>query len=250
VPLIVTEALVLHVLDYRETSRIFRLATREAGVCSVIARGARRPKSRFGAALDLFAEGTAQLITHPHRDLHTLAAFDVTRARTPIAARWDRFTAASALAELVMRIAEGEPHEGLFDVVQGAFDHLAAAGEGEADRAGLAGAWAVLNELGFSPALDACVRCDVELPREVNAHFVPALGGVLCPACATLSPPGRRLPATARRAIGLWLEGGDSEPVDAASTRAHQRLLREFIQAHLGDGRPLRALEVWEQGAS
>jgi hypothetical protein len=32
-----------------------------------------------------------------------------------------------------------------------------------------------------------------------------------------------------------------------ASTRAHQRLLREFLAEHLTDGRPLRALEMWEE---
>ncbi len=248
--LIVTEALVLHVLDYRETSRILRLATREAGVCSVIARGARRPRSRFGAALDLFAQGTAQLVTHPQRDLHTLAAFDVTRARTPLAATWGRFTAASALAELVMRVAEGEPQPHLFDAVERAFDAIAAAGGDAASGTGLAGAWSVLHELGFSPALDNCVRCDADLPHDAPADFVPSLGGVVCPSCVTQAPPGRRLPVAARDALRDWLDGRHTEPLAPAAVRAHQRLLREFMYAHLGDGRPLRALEVWEQGTS
>ena len=40
--LVVSDALVLHVQDYLESSRIVRLATREHGVQSVLARGARR----------------------------------------------------------------------------------------------------------------------------------------------------------------------------------------------------------------
>jgi DNA repair protein RecO (recombination protein O) len=36
-----TDAIVLHAFDYRETSRIVRLATRDVGMVSVIARGAR-----------------------------------------------------------------------------------------------------------------------------------------------------------------------------------------------------------------
>ena len=58
-----------------------RLATREAGVQSAPARGARRPKSRYGTALDLFASGTAEIYVKPGRELHTLASFDVTIAR-------------------------------------------------------------------------------------------------------------------------------------------------------------------------
>jgi DNA repair protein RecO (recombination protein O) len=36
-------------------------------------------------------------------------------------------------------------------------------------------------------------------------------------------------------------------PLGDAETRAHQRLLREFLAEHLTDGRPLRALEMWEE---
>ena len=38
--LVVTEAIVLHAFDYLESSRILRLVTRDAGVRSVLARGA------------------------------------------------------------------------------------------------------------------------------------------------------------------------------------------------------------------
>src|SRR5919109_594556 len=92
--LLVTEAIVLHVFDYLESSRIFRLVTREAGVRSALARGARRSTRRFGSALDLFAQGTAQLHIKPGRDLDTLGAFDVERARPELAADLARFTGA------------------------------------------------------------------------------------------------------------------------------------------------------------
>ena len=56
-PLVETDAIVLHAFDYSETSRILRLATRDAGVQSVLARGARRYRSKVGTAVDLFAQG-------------------------------------------------------------------------------------------------------------------------------------------------------------------------------------------------
>src|ERR687883_499648 len=85
-PLLATDAVVLHAFDYLESSRILRLATREAGVQSVLAKGARRSRARFGTALDLFAQGLAQLYVKPGRELQTLAEFDVTRARPELAA--------------------------------------------------------------------------------------------------------------------------------------------------------------------
>jgi hypothetical protein len=42
------------------------------------------------------------------------------------------------------------------------------------------------------------------------------------------------------------LEGDDSVHLTDAEARSHQRLLREFLGAHLSDDRPLRAFAVWE----
>src|SRR5439155_13920384 len=102
---VVTDAIVLHAFDYLESSRILKLVTREAGVRSVLARGARRSKKRFGAALDLYAQGTAELETKTGRDLDTLNAFDISRARPQLATQLSRFTGASMIAELTLRFA-------------------------------------------------------------------------------------------------------------------------------------------------
>jgi DNA repair protein RecO (recombination protein O) len=96
--LLATDAVVLHAFDYMESSRIVRLATRETGVVSVLARGVRRAKSRFGGSLDLYTGGVAQLIVRSGRDLQSLTAFDVTRSRHQLAASLPRFTAAAAVA--------------------------------------------------------------------------------------------------------------------------------------------------------
>jgi DNA repair protein RecO (recombination protein O) len=71
-------------------------------------------------------------------------------------------------------------------------------------------------------------------------------GGALCARCARLGPRGRQLPAEARETLRCWLAGEASALGDPASRRAHQRLLREFLEEHLGDGRPLRAFVTWE----
>jgi DNA repair protein RecO (recombination protein O) len=72
-------------------------------------------------------------------------------------------------------------------------------------------------------------------------------GGALCARCSRLAPAGRVLPAEARTALRDFLAGRHDLSLDDASGRAHQRLLREFLTEHLADGRPLRALELWEQ---
>ena len=83
--LVITPAVVLQTYRYSETSKVVRLATRELGIQSAIAKGVLRPKSRFGAALEFLSEGEAQLYYRDSRELHTLAAFDATNLRRGLA---------------------------------------------------------------------------------------------------------------------------------------------------------------------
>ena len=121
------------------------------------------------------------------------------------------------------------------------------AGTGEAGQAALAGAWHLVAELGFAPAVDECAACHAPVPEAAAVPFSHAAGGVLCARCAALAPGGRPLPPRARLALRRWTAGEPHEAMPTADAAAHQRLLRLFLQAHLTDGRPLPAFDVWEQ---
>lgn len=246
-PLIVTQAIVLHAFDYLESSRVLRLITREAGVQSVIAKGARRTRGRVGTGVDLFAEGEAQIYIKPTRDLHTLGAFDVTSSRTELAMEMTRFTAASALAELTLRIAGDDANTAMFDGLSSAFDVIAAASAGAVVERALAAAWQIIADAGFTPALDDCAACHASLARDATVAFSHPAGGALCENCARRASVARRLPAAARDVIREWQNGGAAAELTPLDARAHQRLLREFIREHVtSDDRPLRAFAAWE----
>ncbi len=246
---LVTEALVLHAFDYLETSRIIRLMTRDAGVQSVIARGARNSRKRFGSAVDLFAQGTAEIHIRPNRELHALGSFEVTRGRAGFALDVGRFTAGSMIAELALRTASDEPAPGLFDAVEMTLDRLAAAPPDETIDTALSGAWHIVATLGFTPALDVCANCHTELDPQVRVSFSHSAGGALCARCAVHASGSRVLPSPARNALREWITGGRAPGLDPNEGRAHQRLLREFFHEHMGNDRELRAFRVWEQGA-
>jgi DNA repair protein RecO (recombination protein O) len=245
-PLVTTEAVVLHAFNYLESSRIYRLATRDAGVQSVLAKGARRSRTRYGSAVDLFAQGEVQLYLKPNRELHNLAAFDVTRARPELAEVPGRFTAASAVSELMLRFARDDPSPTLFDALVAALDAIGRAPAGETAGAALAGAWHLVAELGFAPSIDNCGNCHREIAADASAPFSHPAGGVLCGDCSRRSSATRVLPPDARLAVREWMAGRPNPTTDAASCRAHQRLLREFLAEHLTDGRALTAYAVWE----
>ena len=242
--LLVTEAIVLHAFDYLESSRIVRLVTRDAGMRSGIAKGARKSSRRFGGGLDLFAQGTVQLHTKPGRDLDILSGFEDVRTRTVLGEDLDRFNGAEAIAELVILFGRDGADEQLFAATETAFDTLSRTSGAGATEATLAGAWQIIDALGFSPALSDCAECAAPIADADSAMFSQSAGGVLCNRCAHLSAGGRKLPPAARRAIAGWIAGAHTE-ISETDARAHQRLLREFLAYHLQDGRTMRAFDMW-----
>jgi DNA repair protein RecO (recombination protein O) len=245
---LVTEAIVLHAFDYLEASRIIRLMTRDAGIQSVLARGARSSRKRFGSALDLFAQGTTEIDVRPNRELQSLVSMEVRRARPQLATDVGRFTAASMIVELALRTSSDEPAPGLFDSVEAALDGVALSLPESSVDAALSGAWHMIATLGFTPALDVCANCHADLDASSAVRFSHTAGGALCDRCGALATGCRLLPRDARDALRAWMASAVAPQLDPAGARAHQRLLREFFQEHMGGDRELKAFNVWEKG--
>ena len=183
-PLVSTPAIVQSALRYSETSKIVRLATREFGVQSAIAKGALRPRSRFGGALQLLSEGQAQFLTKEHRELHTLTAFDLTRLHVGLAGALDRYATASVLAEVMLRFAPPDPHPESFDLLRNALAVMESSPAEAVEALGLRLLWQQVGILGFAPSLDACVLDGIAVPVDGALTFSASEGGALCAGCA------------------------------------------------------------------
>lgn len=252
--LVTTRAVVLRTYRYSETSKIVRLATRDLGVQSAIAKGVSRPKSRFGAGLELLSEGDAQLYYRDNRDLQTLAAFDVERLRRELAGDLDRFAAAMVLAELMVRMAPPAPLPAAYDAFTGALDDLALVSGETLHAGGIRAVWRLLAVLGFEPSLRECVRDATAVGGDGEpVAFSTAEGGVICEACVRSQPPATvtRLPPDAWRDLCAMLDREAPLPqLDAPHAAAHRRLAARFVRHHLEDTGPaetLPALVFWER---
>jgi len=244
-PLVSTPAIILGALRYGETSKIVKLATRDHGVQSAIAKGALRPRSRFGAALQLLSEGTATYLAKENRELNVLTGFDLVHLHEGLAHRLDRYAAAGALAEITLRLGVGEPHPHSYDLLSRSLGLLEAVPDEAVDIVGLRALWRLAASLGFTPSLEVCARDGVAVPPAGPAAFSLAEGGVLCRACAR-ERPSTELPEEARQALqALLLEGEDPPLLDARHLAAHRRLLSRWVRTHVMDDRDLPALEFW-----
>ena len=241
-----TRALVLQAFPYSETSKVLRLYTLEHGLRSVIAKGALRPRSRYGGVLEPFTEGTATFYLREGRDLHTLSGFDLLRSRQALGRSLLGFAGASLQAELVMRTATEAAHPALYHTLVDAWDALAEADSPEAALASaLTGAWTLVALQGFEPEAGACVRCGRPLAADEPARFDAEAGGAVCTRCRTA---GRILDPATRHELRR-MTAGDAPARGVARPGAHRALLRAYLAAQLGEERPLRALDLFLESA-
>ena len=243
---VATPAIVLATLRYSDSSKIVRLATRDLGVQSAIAKGALRPKSKFGASLQVLSDGQAQLFLKEGRELQTLGAFDLTRLRVELAKDLDRFAAANALAEVMLRCAPPAPHPAAFDALRNGLDALVLAPALAVDVLAIRLLWQLVGVLGFAPALDHCAKCGAPLDLRAGIAFSPRDGGALCGHCAAGRPVSRLDKEDAEGLRRLVAGDGDLPALDDKHAAAHRRLLARWVREHLGEGAPLPALEYWQ----
>lgn len=243
---VATPAIVLATLRYGETSKIVRLATRDLGVQSAIAKGASRPKSRFGAALQVLSDGEAELYIKEGRELQTLGAFDLTKLRIELAGDLDRYAAANALAEVMLRCAPPAPHPAAFEALRNGLDALTIAPRIAVEVLALRVLWQLVGVLGFAPSLEQCARCGAPLDLSLGLTFSPRDGGALCPACAAGHPVARLSSGDAEGLRRLVAGDGELPLLEPKQAAAHRRLLARWVREHLGEGAPLPALEYWQ----
>ena len=189
-----TKAIVLRTRRMGETSKLVTLYTEEFGKISVTAKGARRPKSKFGAGLEVMTEIQAVCYVRDDRDLHTLSDCEVLRTFPQLLNDIQRMAYGSGACEMVDRLTiDGEPAERLYRCLIGVL-----AGFEEVESAQIEPLFwyyqlRVADALGYRPELSCCVSCGAGLASGGGGgewhQFSPALGGAICAPCSRQTTP-------------------------------------------------------------
>lgn len=177
-----TEAIVLRVIEFSETSVVTTLYTRDFGKITALAKGARRPKSPFEAALDRLAR-CAVLFLHKTSGAMSLLTEAKLLHRFRAGQRsLPRLYAGYYAAELLLDLTdEGDPQPELFEKAWRTLDAL----DGDAPPATtiLQFELAVLRLMGNLPELDHCVACGQEVLPASRAAIGLLASGLYCPQC-------------------------------------------------------------------
>ena len=101
-----TDAVVLRTLDYSETSLIVQLLTRRHGRIAVMAKGARRPKSKFGATLQPMSYVQVVYYYKENRGLQTLTEAAYVQRFPNLTTDLERLTVGLRLVEFAHAVLE------------------------------------------------------------------------------------------------------------------------------------------------
>jgi DNA repair protein RecO (recombination protein O) len=176
-----TEAVVLRSIRYGEADRIVHLYSATRGRIGGIAKGSRRPKSRFGGRLEPFFR--LNLVLYEGRgDLLTVTGASTLEGYGRLRSSGPALGAAGRACDAVLRLLDsGEPNEAAYNLLCNYLGLL----DSEPDAASAPGAALAFRlklalAAGFSPELASCASCG---EADHLTSFSGAAGGVVCASC-------------------------------------------------------------------
>lgn len=252
-----TQAAVLRVIPFSETSRIVTWLTSDYGKISTVIKGSQRRNSRFLGQYDLFYTCELLFYLRIYQGLHIVKECSPLKFRSSLRTRWKATACASYFADAVSRICPVHaPHPELYHWLDSVFDFLC--GQDPVDKCLFWFELKLMEVMGLSPQLSDCLKCKRPLSRlgeaglsesrrstglagEVPRHvFSYVQGGVYCPGCSDV-----RMPDTVEISpdiLGLlrfwqssptW-QSAERSKCTGRQTGAAETILGLLLQYHLG----------------
>jgi DNA repair protein RecO (recombination protein O) len=245
VPVYTSEALILRTYKLGETDRIVVFLTRDRGKKRGVARGARRPKSRYIGALEPLTRAGVAYYEREQRDLVRLNYVEPTRS--PLSGvSGDALGYVGYFAELIDEWApEAHANERLYRLGSSVVEALATGAPVEV-LARYFEYWLLRLE-GVYPSIRQCPGC--ASPLAPGAAMPPRETTLFCRACSP-SNSGTVLSSEAmaflKRATSVPPENLAVLPLGTRAAReletAHRRLINVHLEKELKSARVLREM--------
>jgi len=225
-----TEAIVLRSIRYGEADRILHLYTTARGRVNAIAKGVRRPRSRFGGRLEPFFR--LDMMLHEGRgELLTVTGVSTVDGFARLRATGLSLTAAARSCDAVLRLLDSaEPNPPAYNLLCRYLSLLDGPDRERAARVETALAFRLKLALaaGFAPELGSCAHCG---EAEHLTGFSGAAGGVVCAACEAgsfeLSEAAHRFMVEAIASPLAEAPGGEERAL-----RQAERAIGETLEHH------------------
>lgn len=248
-----TDAVVLHQMEYGETSRIIKLLTRERGLMSLIVKGARTSSNRFGTTLEPMSYIQAMIHVKPSRSLQILSETSHLKTFPGLRASLERIRIGLRVVELTRAVAQEEQrHDPLFSLVASTLTAL------DACEARPENLWPffqlrLARVLGFGPSFDAEVVRNLEgasATVDLDSGRVQETGAAYDES-GFGGGYGMRATRRAVRAFAVFTRSDLVDVLrmnlDAKTLREVESLIAAFMKFHIEDAWPSRSAHVFAQ---
>jgi DNA repair protein RecO (recombination protein O) len=224
--------IVLRTFKFGEADRIVVFITAQHGQVRSVAKGVRKPTSKFGGRLETPSHLTVQFHTGKG-ELKSVSQVETIDHFRAIRDDLDRLTKASALSEVIEQFShgrEGDPR--LYNMLLGALRSLA-----EEDAALLVPSFylKLLAAEGVGVHVDGCVTCGAGAGAAGFTELVsfdPNEGGLLCREHRRGLPVTPGVVTLLRQILGGQLRAALSTPI-SADTHTVEVLSRLVMEHHL-----------------
>lgn len=194
------EGIVIKVRAYGESNKIVTLMTREAGKVAVMARGAKKPRSRLASVTQPFTIG-AFMVMHTS-GMGTLQQGEHMQTLRYVQQDIVATAYASFIVELVDRVVEeGQSQPYVYDVLYQALQAIEE--EYDPEAISLFVEWKLLPFIGVQPIVHQCAACGA---TDGEFAFSFSEGGFLCHRCFQLDPYIIRLTPTHVKLIRMFYQ--------------------------------------------
>lgn len=192
-PLRKTQAVVIGRMALGESDRLATFYSRDCGKVRGVAKGARRPRSRFGSGLELFTQGQLLFFETERSDLARVDSFDIIHPFQTVREDLERLTHGSWAVECLGRLsADRDPNPALYGLLLRTLKALET--PCRPPRAAFCFALRAVDLLGHRLRLDRCLKCGTPSPFGSKAGRLDfTAGGLVCEPCATYGADGVNL---------------------------------------------------------
>jgi DNA repair protein RecO (recombination protein O) len=233
--LVNTDAIVLRSYNLAEADRIVVCLTRSAGLVRAVAKGARRMKSRFGAALEPFTLIHLSFYEKENRDLVTVSGAEILKSNFDLASNLEVAEVLGYMAELISEFAPPhEANEKLFRMITACVEALAQAPQAAKSILRYFEIW-LLRLAGSFPDMRECSICGARPAAEQNL-YLDHEGAVRCFNCSrgigTALPPDVREAVVSSHRLGPaeFAAGHEGSAVDGSLSELTHRLIVRALE--------------------
>ncbi|MBI2430371.1 MAG: DNA repair protein RecO [Ignavibacteriales bacterium] len=246
-----TEGVILHGMNYRDTSKIVTVYTKKFGKIKVVAKGVRSQKNKFGSSLEPMTIASIVLYKKEHKDLHLLSKSEIAVVLNRLQENQERMYCGLAVVELVSMVMHDEDGNG--KVYELLTESLTAVNAAEKNHVNvlLSFMMKLFGELGFGMNLQKCSVCQKSIDElDVTHAFLRLSDGTMtCSDCTgDLQTNGTKVSGGMLKSL-YYLQENEIKQASSLALSSNVKndliaTLESYLRYHSEGSRTLKSLSL------